>query len=61
MSEIPLKPCPFCSGTADIVELGMGNPFITYRVMCMDCSVRTLAFKDKKDCVLAWNRRVTDE
>jgi len=59
MSENPLKDCPFCGRCAVIVKLGIAHD--TYRAMCVNCSVRTLAVKDEIHCRELWNKRVSDE
>lgn len=61
MRDIPLKPCPFCGKCAVVVKLGFAHTSFTYRVMCVNCSVRTLAHKDENSCIKDWNRRVSGE
>lgn len=67
MSEIKLKPCPFCGGKAVLfVDGGV-------RVMCTECSASSKVSKDSitvkrisggatESVIRAWNRRAdTDE
>lgn len=53
MSEIELKPCPFCSGKAQIVKTQSGykqNPSTildTWAVQCENKCCRTMEFGDR--------------
>ena len=61
MSE--LKPCPFCSGEADLVEYGLTGEREV--VQCSDCGARTRSFDPKvkrgENAIDAWNMRVYDD
>lgn len=65
MSEIKLKPCPFCEGKAAIfVDDGV-------RVICVECRASSKVLKDMlsvkgvagnatESVIKAWNRRVSE-
>ena len=53
MSEIKLKPCPFCGGEAEIISVNA----LTHCVHCKECNLLR-AFISQKDAAEAWNRRV---
>ena len=56
MSEINLKPCPFCGSEAKIWHC---NRFIEKMVIafCINCKAHSFAFYDEAKAVKAWNRR----
>ena len=41
MSETPLKPCPFCGGKAEMVEVTEPSNVGGYVVQCTSCEVST--------------------
>lgn len=51
MSEIKLKPCPFCGGEAKLLHVGAGRI-----VKCVECGAST-SFAAKNPAK-EWNRRV---
>lgn len=53
MSEIKLKPCPFCGGKAELFQDYMG----WYVIECTACGNGTLHFANSDGAVNAWNRR----
>lgn len=53
MSEIKLKPCPFCGGEAELFRDYMG----WYVIECTACGNGTLHFAKSDGAVNAWNRR----
>lgn len=59
MSELELKLCPFCGGTAEIVIWDKLNLF----VRCKECKVRTdfvevsAEYTAKEKAIELWNRR----
>ena len=57
MSEIGLRPCPFCGGNAQLSEFGW-----PHSVYCIECGAKvasTLCFeKGKADATKKWNQRV---
>ena len=60
MSEIKLKPCPFCGGVASIDSeegwFGLG-----YFVMCLKCMNRTAHYMYSMNASDAWNTRVSEK
>ena len=60
MSDIHLKPCPFCGGKADFDERQY-NDVTDYCVWCVtpecDCFVRTVWCATKEEAAEMWNRR----
>ena len=61
MSE--LKPCPFCGGKAEIVEVTRHVTNNRIVVKCSRCGASTRTFSDNKSeyAIDAWERRATDE
>lgn len=64
MSEIKLKPCPFCGGEAK-VDYAI-NDYNRWGVSCNTCGcVVEVGFGDYEDtveeAVKAWNRRASDD
>ena len=64
MRKIMLKPCPFCGGTADFVDLGIVGDFEDWDVECSRCHVVMITPSDedgavttKQEAAAAWNRR----
>lgn len=53
MSEIELKPCPFCGSKAKLMRVGAGRI-----VKCEGCGVSTSFLAD--DAAQAWNARAID-
>ena len=53
MSEIKLKPCPFCGGKAKLVYY---YPF-RYYVSCVVCAAATVALPSEEAAINTWNRR----
>lgn len=63
MSEIKLKPCPFCGGEAHIDCFpGLDRPYfpVCNNEMCIACDT-ILTFLTEKDAAEAWNRRADNE
>lgn len=53
MSDIELKPCPFCGGEAERIECLSG-----VFVQCHKCWVGTSVSSSRGVATRAWNRRV---
>ena len=63
MSEIKLKPCPFCGGEAHIDCFpGLDRPYfpVCNNEMCIACDT-IVTFLTEKDAAEAWNRRTDNE
>lgn len=67
VSEIEIKPCPFCGGEARLKKHNKLEQ--TWYVQCHDCGIRTpnssqaayQPWKQARDYpILQWNRRVKD-
>ena len=56
MSEIKLKPCPFCGGEAELGTFST-NSDDKFLVECSNCGVATLLYYDTEKATEAWNRR----
>lgn len=54
MSDIELKPCPFCGGEVGHVVWSMHD---YHRAECEDCDISMDYFHNAKDLEEAWNRR----
>lgn len=56
MSEIELKPCPFCGSEGVIC-----NRFEdVYYVECLGCSAKVESYNGLEDAVAGWNTRAID-
>ena len=56
MSEIRLKPCPFCDGEAKYMEIK--DFFVSRFVTCAKCGIETPRnCLNRKDAIKQWNRR----
>lgn len=60
MSEIKLKPCPFCGGEAKMHPTSSAAHGV-YWARCIECGVETRASYILDDAVKAWNRRADNE
>lgn len=56
MSEIELKPCPFC-GSGDVICDMFED---VYFVECWDCCAKVESFNGLEDAVAGWNARAID-
>lgn len=74
MSEIQLKPCPFCGADAQLYVIPYGAITPLYDVECTRCSARIgrtretfqaskgyLHFKSEQEAAEAWNKRAEPE
>lgn len=57
VSEIKLKPCPFCGGNATTVE---SDPTGEFFICCESCKAFVGVYATENEAVAAWNRRATD-
>ena len=66
MSNIELKPCPFCGAEARMItSVSLNTPYAYVR--CKNCRAETTSFRDTENngsfifnAIEAWNRRVTE-
>lgn len=58
MSEIELKPCPFC-GSDDVTRF-YGPEEEHHYVECCDCSAKVESYNGLGDAVSGWNARAID-
>ena len=56
MSEIKLKPCPFCRGGGAI-----GRHGDNYFAECCQCGARTWFYESAEKAVEMWNRRAGEQ
>ncbi len=69
MTEIKLKPCPFCGGEAEFktIEKDMLSRQDYIWVRCSKCEATSKKFESNlyssaaEDAAKAWNRRIKDE
>lgn len=64
MTEIELKPCPFCGGEAKVKKTRQGYCVEAYSVICENIKCRGNAKKYVRNMNTAiddWNRRAEDE
>lgn len=66
MKTEALKNCPFCGGTAKILDIsqrinGYSNGGMWKYVSCQTCGCRTHDFywDDREEMIRTWNRRVS--
>ena len=53
MSEIKLKPCPFCGGEGDIVKIDNGS---CCYIQCQKCRRLTFNYNSPEGAAEAWNK-----
>ena len=56
MTEIELKPCPFC-GSDDVI---CGRFEDVYYVECLYCGAKVESYNGPEDAVAGWNTRAID-
>lgn len=56
MNEVKLKPCPFCGGEAEIIDV-----YGEYGVMCKECNAGTESAGTMDDAAKIWNERYGHE
>lgn len=52
-----LKPCPFCGGDAEVIDLG--DPDDDSYAHCTKCRVQQIADFTAKEAALRWNTRAS--
>lgn len=52
MSEIKLKPCPFCGGEAELI-----GEYSNIFVFCSECRCSTEILNTERKAIQAWNTR----
>lgn len=57
MSEIKLKPCPFCGSKAELLMLIVPGKMTKWAVRCTTCYENNGTFVSDHDAVEAWNKR----
>lgn len=60
MSDVELRPCPFCGGETQYSDTGPRDWLAREWIFCDDCGMR-FAVRDGVELIAAWNRRATDE
>lgn len=63
MSDVKLKPCPFCGATDDDIDYGeyTGTMRGASYVMCMECGAEIRVCGKVSDAIMAWDRRANDD
>lgn len=63
MSEIKLKPCPFCGGEAFCYVSGRIEPEMPdmFWVRCKKCDVVTKSYTTREKAIKKWNRRAGEQ
>ena len=56
MATDNLKPCPCCSGNANLYKVDYHG----YRVVCMRCGLQTSTYEFPENAVARWNRRANE-
>jgi len=57
MSEVKLKPCPFCSGKPKMATCDWGYSVKEYWYYCSYCGCETQKYHSKEDAAEQWNTR----
>lgn len=57
MSEVKLKPCPFCGGEAKISTYDWGYSVKEYWIYCHSCDCASGSYHSKEEAIETWNRR----
>lgn len=61
MSKAQLKRCPFCDGTAILIQNPTIYGNVYHYVSCIECGNRTKLYKSPKTAEKKWNRRNDEE
>lgn len=58
MSEIKLKPCPFCGSEVKIIPEQVDAKSVAYNFVCDECCSNTyFDYADMDESIEAWNTR----
>ena len=58
MASEELKPCPFCGGKAELIDVGRYEGRYEWFIKCRrGCVEQSHIYKAKSSAVKAWNRR----
>lgn len=60
MSDIPLKPCPFCGGAAELIHASIGRFIEEFAVSCTNCHIKTPCLPEA-EAIEMWNKRDSDQ
>ena len=55
--DVPLKPCPFCGGEAEMLTAESMNGGYLFGIMCNDCCSRGDVYDTEAEAIAAWNSR----
>ena len=61
MSDIKLKPCPFCGDRAAIHKKNDDEVGFCYFVFCTKCCCETQYSRTEEEAISDWNRRADNE
>lgn len=61
MDKFALKPCPFCGGTAETIDVCVFGEDNRFWVKCLECYAETSAYGSAEEAEAAWNRRAAPE
>lgn len=57
MSEVKLKPCPFCGNRETTIIQDYNKPVLQWEIQCVRCGCGVGYYKTQEDAIAAWNRR----
>lgn len=52
-----LKPCPFCGGEAEVIEIYLYGKVKGYMAHCNKCGCELKCYTSKQNAKNSWNRR----
>lgn len=59
MSDVELKPCPFC-GSDEVKVQNFLSEAKYYGILCCECDTRACTHFDRESVIKAWNTRATE-